>query len=365
MNGPYHQGRILPRLALPALLLAGSSGALAAAAAPSLSLAPAEADGQRQMLVEGLWAPRCLPSPANAWSRGSDLYFEVRAPKEACGSDAKTAFELRSGPIDMPAAADRGRPWRLHLLDADNGTLLAFALQGESAATAVDPPESGLWWPEAGAEFDTSGPGFGAQIEVQGDTLAINVSGYAEDGAPTWWFGAAPLARPGQAIELSRLHGGAGPFGAYAAPKQISSAGTLHVEWMGSARAVFWFSRPAADGVGIELRPVSMTRFAFATRPGESWGGEWLLLQRGEDGESRTELHRFEWLDGNAESFELLSDRGMRLACRRADGSPEQAPKACQLVPLGAGTSLRFTSVGLDRMSASVDGTSVSLRRLD
>jgi hypothetical protein len=199
---------------------------------------------------------------------------------------------------------------------------------------------------------------------VQGDTVALNVSGYNEFGAPTWWFGAAPLERPGQAVELSVLSGGAGPFGEYAAPRQIGSAGTLHIEWLGRARAVFWFSRPADDGRGLELRPVSMTRFAFATRPGESWSGDWLLQRETVEADSVLELHRFEWLDGDAESFELLSDRGQRLACRRASGGPEQAPKACQLLPLGGGPGVSFADVGLDGMVSQQDGGRISLRRL-
>lgn len=361
MNSLSHLG-----LSLASLALAGAALAAPASlrAEPTLSLTGADESGSPQMLVEGRWAARCLPAPANAWAKGRDVYFELRLPKNACGDEPKSAFELRSGPIDLPASnRSDGRPWRLHLLDAEGSRLLAFALQGAVSARA-EPPESGLWWPEAGGEFDTSGPGFGAQIEVQGDTVALNVSGYSELGAPTWWFGAAPLARPSQAIELSALSGGAGPFGDYAAPKQVGSAGTVHIEWLGSARAVFWFTRPAADGRGLDLRPVSMTRFAFGTRPGESWAGDWVLHRQDAEGGASVELHRFEWLDGNAESFELLSDRGLRLACRRADGSPEQAPKACQLLPLGGGASLRFGSVGLDGMLAETDSERIALRRL-
>jgi hypothetical protein len=332
-------------------------------AQPVMTLAAAETGESRQILVEGRWAPRCLPAPANAWAKGRDLYFEVRTPKASCEDDAKSGFELRSGPIDLTTTGPDDRAWRLHLVEAESGRLLAFALEG-GAGAADEAPESGLWWPQAGGEFDTSGPGFGVQIEVQGDTVALNVSGYNEFGAPTWWFGAAPLGRSGQAVELSMLSGGAGPFGDYAAPQQIGSAGTLHIEWLGRARAVFWFSRPAADGRGLDLRPVSMTRFAFATRPGESWSGEWLLQRETLEAGSVLEVHRFEWLDGDPEGFELLSDRGLRLACRRANGTPEQAPKACQLLPLGGGPGVRFADVGLDAMVSHQDGARISLRRL-
>ncbi|MFG0328015.1 MAG: hypothetical protein ACF8SC_12205, partial [Phycisphaerales bacterium JB037] len=95
----------------------------------------------------------------------------------------------------------------------------------------------------------------------------------------------------------------------------------------------------------------------------ESWSGDWVLHRERAEGGSSVELHRFEWLDGDAESFELLSDRGLRLACRRAD-SAEQAPRACQLVPLGGGSALRFASVGLDAMLAEQGEERITLRRL-
>lgn len=362
MNKPRQA--ILSPAALCLIGMASALSSAAQAAVPSLSLAAVEGSEQMQIVVEGSWAPRCLPSPSNAWNDGQDVYLELRSPARSCAGEAKSAFELRGSPVTLqPPAADQNRPWRLHLVEADSGELLAFALEGGSQS-AGGAPESGLWWPEAGGEFDNSGPGFGVQVEVQDGTLALNVSGYADDGRPTWWFGAGKLSRPAQAIELSALNGGAGPFGDYAAPKQVSSAGTLHIEWRGAARAVFWFTRPAVGGKGLELRPVSMTRFAFATRPGESWVGEWLLLRQAAEGKESVELHRFEWLTGNAESFELLSDRGLRLVCRRASASLEQAPQACRAAALGADSALRFSSVGLDGMQTEQDGERIQLRRL-
>lgn len=362
MKQPCTRARFAASLALLGLACALPSAAHGQP--PSLSLAAANDGGPQHIVVEGSWAPRCLPSPVNAWNQGQDVYLELRTPTRSCGGDAKSAFELRSSPIDLQAErADSERPWRLHLLDADSGQLLAFALAAGQAA-GDDLPEPGLWWPEAGGEFDSSGPGLGVQVEVQGSTLALNVSGYADDGSPTWWFGAGPLSRPAQSIELSALRGGAGPFGDYSAPKQAASAGTLHIEWRGTARAVFWFTRPSKDGKGLELRPVSMTRFAFASRPGESWGGDWVLVRQAPRGEDRIELHHFEWLGGDTESFELLSNRGLRLACRRGGGAPEQAPQACRAVPLGGGAALHFSSVGLDGMQTTQDGEQVRLHRL-
>lgn len=364
MNKPACNPGAVRRWILASMALMALIALPAWSATPSLLLVPGQ-DGQtRHLVVEGQWAPRCLPSPANAWASGQDVFLELRASGHRCEKSAEIGFELRSAPIDLPPErGQRPRAWRLHLLDADSGKLLAFALQ-TSLESPIEQPESGLWWPESGAEFDTSGPGIGVQVEVQEGTVALNVSGYDERGAPTWWFGAAALRGATLGLPLSALHGGSGPFDKYAAPEQASSAGFLHVEWLGSARAVFWFTRPAADGPGIELRPVSMTRFSFGTRPGESWVGDWVLHRAGADGEASVELLRFEWLQGDAERFELLSDKGLRLACRRAKDSPQQAPLACRLLPIEAGEALLFADVGLDRMSTVQDQQRISLHRL-
>jgi hypothetical protein len=351
-------GRLPPtarRAALLALLLAFP----AAQAAPRLALVN-DAAGRLQIEAQGEWPLACAPQPSNAWTEGRNLYFEVREGSQACKGQAAQPVTLRSAAL--PLQADDG-VYRLHLLGADGGRTLAFALAGGDDAMAL--PESGLWWPENGGDFESSGPGFGVQIEVQARTLAVNVSGYADSGRPTWWFGAAPLGARHLQLELSALVGGSGPFNDYAAPKQVEAGGQLHIEWLGPARAVFWFARPAEDGRGLQLRPVSMTRFAYALRPGESWAGEWLLLTTPNEGGSRAEVHRFEFVGGDASSFELLSDRGLRLACTRSEQRPDSPPETCRLADSEQSWQLDFREVGLGRLDARIeDGSRVSLRQL-
>lgn len=351
-------GRLCPAArcgALLALLLALP----AAQANPRLSLV-SDAGGRLQIEAQGEWPLACVPAPSNAWVEGRNLYFEVSEPSQACKDQPAQPVTLRSAAL--PLDADDG-VYRLHLLGADAGRTLAFALAGGDEAMSL--PESGLWWPENGGDFESSGPGFGVQIEVQGGTLAVNVSGYADGGQPTWWFGAAPLGARHLQLELSALVGGSGPFNEYAAPKQVEAGGQLHIEWLGPARAVFWFARPTEDGRGLQLRPVSMTRFAYAVRPGESWAGEWLLLTTPTEGGSRAEVHRFEYVGGDGSGFELLSDRGLRLACTRAESRPDSPPESCRLADSEQGWQLDFRDVGLGRLDARIeDGSRVSLRQL-
>jgi hypothetical protein len=345
----------LPSVAMVALLaLAPSAGA-----APRLALS-SDLAGRLQIEAQGEWPAACAPQASNAWAEGRNLYFEVRAGSQACKGQPAVPVTLRSEALPL---VDRGDTWRLHLLEADTARTLAFALVGGEAMATL--PESGLWWPERGGEFESSGPGFGVQIEVQADTLAVNVSGYAENGRPTWWLGAGPVGARHLQLELSALVGGSGPLAEYAAPKQVEPGGQLHIEWLGPARAVFWFVGPADEGDGVAVRPVSMTRFAYAMRPGPGWEGEWLLLTTPEQGPSRADVHRFAITAIDGQGFQLLSDRGLRLSCTRAEARPDSPPESCRLADGSEGWQLEFRDIGLSRLDARLDdGTAVSLRQL-
>lgn len=350
----------LRSLAAAGLILAGTS----ARAEPQIHVSTAK-EGAIQIRVVDAAPAGCQPSAGPVWARGLDVHFALQpAPGPCRNAPPAERFELVSAPVRPAVDGLNGaRALRVHVLDARDGRLLGFALAGGRAP--AEPPESGLWWPEAGGEFDTSGPGLGVQIEVQDRTLALTVAGYDALGAPTWWFGAAPLDTAPTLIELSALQGGAGPFARYTPPGRIQPAGRLLIEWLGPARAVFWFLRAAADRDELELRPISMTRFSFGLRPGEGWAGDWVLVVEQDAEAARTELHRFDWAGGDEHRFELASDRGLRLVCRRAAGAPEQVPEGCQLWPEdGEGEVWDLPDIGIGRLSGGSGGQRVRLLRL-
>ena len=119
--------------------------------------------------------------------------------------------------------------------------------------------------------------------------------------------------------------------------------------------------RPAEDGHGIALRPVSMTRFAFASRPGEDWTGEWVLVPD-EDGTPRT----FEFSDSSSKDAETfhLSDQAhdASLDCRVVGGTRQ--PDVCTL-SVAAATLADFDQVGIDHLvGRGVDGARMRLVRV-
>ena len=243
-------------------------------------------------------------------------------------------FELRDDPVAAP-------------------TLLAFELAsigGQNIATAPNiDPETGFWWGEPGGEFEQAVPGMGAQIERQGGTVAVSFTGYGDNGKPEWMFGASPFSGRFSDLAMTRLEGGRGPFGGNVRPAEAAAVGRLQIEWLTSARAVFWFSRANADGRGIDLQPLSMVRFDFGQHPGLSWTGQWRF--EGAAASKAIELEFVEvLLDDNG--FTLISKAGENLTCESAPNRPQSPPVVCEFEHTD-GRIWRFDDVGLARLQGS------------
>lgn len=332
--------RPLSRLLACGLLLAATGLALPpfarAAAAIDLRLAEDALERRAVLQAEGVLTAGCAVQPARVGRRGRELVLTLQPMPGEC-SDAPQPFRVDSAALSdpLPAVADGVQRLRLEWQADDESTpqLEAFALvaTGAAADRSIE-PETGLWWGEQGAEFDQATQGFGVQLELQGGVLAVAVSGYDDDGQPEWLFGAAPISGPTATITLGRLQGGRGPYGRFRSPQGMTEAGRVHIEWLGPARAVFWFERPALDGRGIELRPVSMVRFGFGGGSGEQWLGRWLLGGAGENDGIAARAIDFVRYEAQADGFSLLGAGGERLDCTLDPARPASPPEGCRLL---------------------------------
>ncbi len=341
-------------LIVASLLTAASFAAQANTA--TITLVDDADGGPPQLEVLGEWTSGCLPQLRDVRVDGSELTLTAQPDSTNCAAEPGP-YSLRAAlPAELKSGASGG-VWRLRYELRDDPLsaprLMAFELvelRSADAAIAMKPtaidPEKGFWWGEAGGEFDHAGPGMGAQLERQSGTLALTFSGYGDAGHPEWLFGATSMQGAVSDIALSRLDGGRGPFGGYRGPKQASDAGRLQIEWLTSARAVFWFSRPVVDGDGIELQPISMVRFDFGQDPGSGWLGRWALNT--DDGKSPIVLELSEYV-AREDGFTLLGKRGEALQCDTAPSRPQSPPALCEL-QLADGGILRFEDVGLSRL---------------
>jgi hypothetical protein len=348
------------RIAALCLALAALTGsAVAHAEGTRISLVRVKESGPPVIEVSGEWKSGCPPQLLEVRHAGRDLTVVAEPDSQRCDGQPGPYRLL----AELPASAQANEAagvWRLRYTLRDDPLqpprLMAFELWRLGELPAVD-PESGFWWGEVGGEFDHAGPGLGVQLELQGGTLALTTSGYAADGSPEWLFGATPFSGVISDIALNRLGGGSGPFGDYAGPAEAKSAGRVQIEWLDSARAVFWFSRPDADRRGISLWPVSMVRFDFGGNPGPGWIGRWLL-----EIDAGAELLALEFSDLvlRKGGFTLLGRNGEAMLCEFAADRPQSPPAACE-IQLADGRLLRLDDVGLSQLSG-LDEASRALR---
>lgn len=321
--------------------------------------------------LQGHWAAGCMPEVESVWTEGRDIHFNVRASKapKCAVPAADTTKLLSAAPGESDLIAREAGVYRVHAHDTGTGNLLAFALARIGDDPSPVTPETGLWWPEPGAEFANSGPGFGVQVEMQGDIVALTATGYQDNGRATWWFGASSMLSNLSSTPLSALTGGRAPFGSYASPKEAQPAGNVHVEWLSAARAVFWFTRVDAESGALTLNPISMVRFAFGVEPGRSWEGDWIAeFERDAEGNDDLRSLRFNRFAETTQGFSLDDPgNGYRLQCERDARHAQSPPSRCRLLDAAGAELAEFLDIGLQRLrGVSTDGRSnVRLMRLD
>jgi len=353
---------IIRTLAFGFALVAGTATALPI----DLRLEPARpTPGQPfSIRANGTWPQGCAPRVTGAYVEGQDIVLQVQPAPLLCSGPPQpaTLASPANAALQLPAAGSYRLRMRATAAPGLPPRDLAFNLAHSAAEAPAPRPEAGFWWPLPGGEFGPAGGGIGAMLETQGDMLAINVAGYGTDGQPTWWMGAAPLDGPVSRLSLTRLHEGRGPFDRYAAPKRIEDAGELLVEWQSAARAVFWFVRPHEDGRGIEVRPLSVTRFAFASQPGEGWRGRWVLIAA--PGTAPRVL-QFDQIERGSGSFLLQGGSGELLSCMLDAEAPDSPPLACQL-SLADGATFELDDLALQHLRGrDSKGIAVQVIKLD
>lgn len=294
-----------------------------------------EVDGRELVLTAVLPHAACADRAAGTADPDADLVFTLPA---LWAGVYRVRYEVRPAP---------GQPARLH-----GFRLVDLSAPGSDTLR----PETGLWWPEAGGEFDRAGPGLGLLMETQAQTLSVTVLGYDADGRAQWSYGASELRGRFLDIDLAGLSDGAGPFAPYRAPQGLQPAGSVKVELLSAARANLWFLRPTGQGREISLEPVSMVRFSFAQSTPEAWLGRWVIAP--ETGDIPASRHLdFVAVEPTPGGFDLIDARGAyRLSCRTAPQRPNSPPSDCDLVGTDARIEIRFDRTALTEMRGRLPG---------
>jgi hypothetical protein len=348
MSRNPHSFLLLVVLGLPV----AAAGENAPLPGPRIALEATIESGAFEATAQGMAIDGCERRLVDIEQQDRALRLHVRRAASGCLAEPR--------PYSLAARIESPLPEGVYRVRLETSTsaaslprLQAFALAEVGSAAAPVRPEPGFWWGDAHGEFDSARPGFGVQLEVQGDTLAVAVSGYDAAGEPQWLFGAGPFDGPTTRIALGRLSAGGGPFGEARSPSTIEPAGQLHIEWQGSARAVFWFEQPAMDGSGIELRPLSMVRFGFGGD--RQWLGRWLLAGESlADDDIGTRAIDFGSIETEGDGFVALGSRGERLACVMTAAGGTLPPR-CTLTVDDDGR-IEFDDIGFARLHGSHAG---------
>ncbi len=352
--------------------------------ANAVEYAPIEFSLERGGLVRvtGDWPDSCVPTTESARaelisgvititnaSRADDCDDTISGFSVALAVSGMTTPALKSQATDETMTVQ-------FLQQGDNQSfakLIAFdALMPteRKSARAQVLPESGIWWPQRGGEYDTSGPGIGFSIERQHDQLVTIINWYDNDGSPLWLLATGQVEQGIFRAELSSLEGGPGLFEDYTEATPVFDRTRLSIVFHGPATATAWISQPLTDKPGSEilLKPLSLVRFAFGYDSMNRFTqGRWLLVVQ--DEERKVESTVLDFRQSGAERNTItLRDRnlGYSMDCTINRQRSTTPASLCVLnesfhVPLAT-----FTEVGLDRMvGIDESGQQAQLIRLD
>jgi len=350
------------RFALAALLAGTVVPAIGGVVHVGLESSFAPVSTAQKIAIEGTASTGCVPKVARILLDGTDISVELTAPATGC-KKGTVPFYLRA---DAAATAGlRALPpavYRVHVYagSATAAHLAAFTLIDTSPKANAAEPESGFWWTQQGAD-NAAAAGTGMNLEMQDNQLAASLLGFSESGASTWYFGSTTLSGRVARIPLVQLANGEEWFSAVGTQPDVNPGPRLEIEFLSPARARGYLVRTEDDG-DVQVRPITLSRTAFATGPaGTSWMGRWVLIP--EDG-GTTRLFDFAApTHRDGERFRLVdAANDAVLDCRLVAGT--QTADACTLSASAAPVA-DFDQVGFDHFSGhGANGAPVQLLRV-
>lgn len=327
-----------------------------------LESAFAPATSTHRIAIEGNAQAGCVPKVARILLDGTDISVELTAPTTGCRRQT-APFHLI---VDAAGTAGlRALPpavYRVHVYSgsATAAHLAAFTLIDASPPTTAPEPESGFWWTQQGAD-GAAAAGTGMNLEVQDNQLAASLLGFADTGASAWYFGSTTMSGRVARIPLVQLANGEEWFSAVGTQPDVNPGPRLELEFLSPTRARGYLVRTADNG-DVQVRPLTLSRSAFATGPaGTSWIGRWVLIP--EDG-GTTRLFDFAApMHRDADRFRLVdASNDAVLDCRLVAGT--QQADACTL-SASAAPIADFDQVGFDHFAGhGANGAPVQLLRV-
>ncbi|UXI66938.1 hypothetical protein [Tahibacter amnicola] len=325
-----------------------------------------------QLRLKGMWPTPCLPSLRDVSLEGPELSIRLQSRKRLC-TQMPMPFELTVDPVAALGQSLAPGAYHVSVLAANypqtTDELRAFRIVQLGTSSVVANPGPGFWWPEsAGTGSDVAGMSFA--VEVQGNTVAVSLLGYAPSGDQAWYFGTGTLNGTSAEIDLVATRGGS-PVLAYGEGKpRPADSLVMHLEFVSNARASVWLGQ-YVDGEHqprLDLRPLSLVHLPFTTgTEATSWQGEWILLGA-QPGNPRSAERVTLQVSGmrDALQFRLIGDHGLVLQCRRDQRSPQLPPVACRLMDATGVLVADFDSVGVNRLDGrNATDTAVQLIRID
>ncbi|MBF5007620.1 hypothetical protein [Diaphorobacter caeni] len=139
----------------------------------------------------------------------------------------------------------------------------AFALAGSALAFM---PQAGTW---IVTSENTGQPGRGFGLDVQNNTLVMQMYAYEANGAPTFYLSAGAIANNSYAGQLNKYAGGQSFGSVPHAGYETGSAGTVSMRFVSGVKGYITFP-------GEEEKEMSRFNFDFSSSP-ESLKGKWLF----------------------------------------------------------------------------------------
>ncbi len=310
--------------------------------------------------ISGRWESTCTPliDDLRLEGRGLTLLASYDTDKFCAKTPTGYSLSVDLAENDLSALSPGIHPISLYVRAQGQreARLLGFDLVQLGPVTAIT-PETGLWWPEAGGTFETSGPGVGFSLEVQDGEAILMTNSYGDQGRARWLVSTGSLE--GRIIrgDLTELGGGQTLFGEFREPGQAFPSGRALLEFHSSATATLWL---VSDLIGEDLlvQPLSLVRFSFGPR--SMLDGTWLLMP--ETGGEAVRLDLAEVESGGG-TVTLLDGSGSTVTCSRLLSKKLSPPDSCRLRGV---QDIRFHDVGLDRWRGiDADGVAYIAVRLD